>query len=88
MCVLSARTLLTMHVGLGEVGWGGRGGGVPPYICLPPLSAHNTLGLAQKSMVNLLYLSGLDCWAFLLLLTCMGLSSFCLLCGKQVSKSS
>lgn len=78
MCVLSARTLLTMHVGLGEVGWGGAGTGreVTSLHLPPPLSAHNTLGLAQKSMVNLLYLSGLDCWALLLLLTCIGLLSF------------
>jgi len=57
-------------------GWGGvgreEGGGGSSLVHLPPpLSAHNNtpLGLAQKSMVNLLYLWGLDCWAFLLLLT-------------------
>jgi hypothetical protein len=88
MCVLSARTLLTMHVGWGRVRCGGvvPGGGFPPYIFLPLLVHTTPLGLAQKSIVNLLYLSGLDCWAFLLLLTCMGPFELCLLCRKQESK--
>ncbi len=64
------------------------GGGGSSLHLPPPLSAHNTLGVAQKSMVNLLYLSGLDCWAFLLLLTCMDVLSFACFARKRVSKST